>query len=173
MIKRTKLKRGEKGLSIIEFTMVSTVLLMAIFAVFELARFVFSLQMLNEVTRTAARLATVCSVTEAKTSGIPSLSTIQSIAPSGYEPEMLKIDYLNGSGVVVYSGSGTITNDEFLEIKFVRAKIEDFSYAFSLLVNVFGSNTSVSDFETILPSESLGIYRPLSDDSVPASPNCK
>ncbi|MEZ9974779.1 hypothetical protein BCS96_02340 [Vibrio breoganii] len=160
----------QNGLAIIEFTVVSAVLLIVLFGIIEIARFVFSLQMLNEVTRRGARLATVCYVDQA--TKIPDLTSIKALAPYGYEKEMLKIDYLDDEGNVLYSGTGTISNDTFLDIRFVRARIVDFSYAFSLLKNILGDSISMPSFETILPSESLGIYRPLGDDTVPTSPNC-
>ncbi|CAM3179211.1 TadE/TadG family type IV pilus assembly protein [Vibrio rarus] len=163
--------RYVKGLSIIEFTIVSTVLLLLLFGILELSRFVFSLQMLNEVTRKAARLAAVCEVEQG--SVIPSLSSITSVAPDGYKENMLKIDYLDQQGNVIYSGTGAITNDEFLDIKFIRAKIEGFNFGFSLLPSLLTDSVSIPSFETILPAESLGIYRPESDGSVPSSPNCK
>lgn len=165
-----RMKKKHNGISIIEFTIVSTVLLICLFGVIELSRFVFSLQMLNEMTRKAARMATVCEIDQGAV--IPGLPSITSIAPTDYEPSMLKIDYLDATGTSVYSGVGTITNEEFLRIKFVRAKVEDFSFGFTLLSNLLGDNVNVPAFETILPSESLGIYRPDGDGNEIVGPNC-
>ncbi|PMG94437.1 TadE/TadG family type IV pilus assembly protein [Vibrio breoganii] len=162
--------KKQKGLAVVEFTIVSTVLFIAMFGIIELSRFVFSLQMLNEVTRKSARLATVCLVTEV--SQIVNSSSIAAIAPSGFQPEMLKIDYLNDSGDVLYSGTGSISNDTFKDISFVRVRAENFSYTVSLLTSILGDVINMPNFETILPSESLGIYRPLADGTVPSNPNC-
>ncbi|CAM3995665.1 TadE family protein [Vibrio neonatus] len=165
--------KKNRGLAVIEFTIVSTVLLIALFAIMEFARFVFSLQMLNEVTRKSARLASVCYVTEQ--GNIPSLASITAVAPSGYEPSMLSIDYLDGSGQLVdtaifNSGSATVeqVDEQFEKIRFVRTKIENFSFGFSLLSSLLGSVVT-PNFETIVPAESLGIYRPIGEmESVPS-----
>ncbi|MFC0173480.1 TadE family protein [Vibrio comitans] len=162
--------KKQNGISVIEFSIVSTVLLICLFGVLELSKFVFSLQMLNEMTRKAARMATVCEIDQG--SVIPGLNSIISIAPTDYEPSMLKIDYLDDTGVTIYSGTGTITNEDFLEIKFVRAKVENFSFGFTLLSSLLGDNVGIPAFETILPSESLGIYRPDGDGNEIAGPSC-
>ncbi|ERB66226.1 hypothetical protein N779_05855 [Vibrio coralliilyticus OCN008] len=52
----------QKGVTIIEFTLVSTTLLLIIFGVIEVGRYVYSLQVVNDMTRVAARLAVVCRV---------------------------------------------------------------------------------------------------------------
>ncbi|MEZ9945640.1 TadE/TadG family type IV pilus assembly protein [Vibrio breoganii] len=164
--------KKQGGLAVLEFTIVSTVLFIALFAIIELSRLVFSLQMLNEVTRKSARLATVCLVTEVDK--ITSASSVTGIAPSGFRSEMLKVDYLSSEGVVLYSGTGAISDETFKDIAFVRARVEDFSYTLSLLTSILGSAVEMPSFETILPSESLGIYRPLTDepDSAPDNPDC-
>ncbi|PMM11524.1 hypothetical protein BCT61_06595 [Vibrio breoganii] len=171
--------RRNNGLAVIEFTIVATVLLLVLFGIMELARFVFSLQMLNEVTRKAARLASVCYVTEADTSKIPSSIVITSIAPADYQPAMLKIDYLDIDGQTVdssiFNSGATVSqiDEEFVKIRFVRAKIENFSFGFSLLSGLLGS-VGTPSFETTVPAESLGIYRPIgeSETAPTGSPDC-
>lgn len=57
-----KFKTGIKGIAIIEFTIVSWFVFLLVFLILALGAYVFSLQMVSEATRKAARLATVCYV---------------------------------------------------------------------------------------------------------------
>ncbi|MFA0676813.1 TadE/TadG family type IV pilus assembly protein, partial [Vibrio sp. 10N.222.51.A6] len=54
--------KKHSGLAIIEFTIVSWLVFLLIFLILALGAYVFSLQIVNEATRKAARLATVCYV---------------------------------------------------------------------------------------------------------------
>lgn len=52
--------RCQLGITIVEFTVVASSLLLLVFAILELGYFTFNLQALNDLTRRAARIATVC-----------------------------------------------------------------------------------------------------------------
>lgn len=148
--------RNQQGLSIIEFTLVSTTLLLVIFAVIEVGRYVYSLQMINDMTRVAARLAVVCKVEDQ--GDIPALA-IANGAPDGFTADNLTIEYLDASGDVI---QGTLTDDAiFPTIEYVRAKVVDFEYQFTGLlsfINLAGGIT-VPEFETTRPRENLGHHR--------------
>ena len=51
--------RKQQGITIVEFTLVASTLLLLVFAILELGYFTFNLQALNDLTRRAARIATV------------------------------------------------------------------------------------------------------------------
>ncbi|WP_459682952.1 TadE/TadG family type IV pilus assembly protein [Vibrio comitans] len=167
-------RRRRNGLAVIEFTIVSTVLLILLFGIFELARFIFSMQMLNEVTRKAARIATVCYVKDR--TDIPDLTTITRVAPVDFSSVNLIIEYLDASGTKISDtdlakfDSGTATTDEldniFIRIRYVRARIDGLNYSFSILSSIFGDSIGTPAFETTLPAESLGIYRPAGSGSI-------
>lgn len=174
MIKISK-RTNENGLAILEFTIVSTVLLILLFGIFELARFVFSLQMLNEITRKAARLATVCYI--ADQTDIPSMDVITRISPSDYDESVnLVIEYLDASGEPIpstdiakfkdASSTSAVLDPIFTEIRYVRARIDNLNYSFSFLSGIFGDSVSAPAFSTTLPAESLGIYRPAGSGSI-------
>lgn len=154
-------KKKEGGLAIIEFTIVSSVLLLLLFGIIEIGRFLFSLQMLNEITRKAARLATVCFVVDdSKLNTNDFGSTYNS--PIDLTTLTLDIDYLDEAGASV---ANPTTASGFGTIRYVRARISGFSYSFSVLAGLFGTLTNVDAFETTLPSESLGVYRPYYSDA--------
>ncbi|WP_261836276.1 TadE/TadG family type IV pilus assembly protein [Vibrio ishigakensis] len=154
-------KRKEGGLAIIEFTIVSTVLLLLLFGIIEIGRFLFSLQMLNEITRKAARLATVCFIVDDSTLNTTDFGSTYN-SPIDLTTLTLDIDYLDEAGGSV---SSPTTESGFGTIRYVRARISGFSYSFSVLAGLFGTLTNIDAFETTLPSESLGVYRPYVNDS--------
>ncbi|CAM4246510.1 TadE/TadG family type IV pilus assembly protein [Vibrio agarivorans] len=145
------LKR-EKGLSIIEFTLVATALLLIMMALIEVGRYIYSLQLINEMTRVSARLGVVCRVQDQN--DIPAL-VVPTNAPNGFTAANLSVDYLDSNGSPVdLAGAGTFT-----DIHFVRARVIDFDYQFAGLMSVFDDLglIAVPEFESIRPRESLGI----------------
>ncbi len=157
LIKRKK----QGGLAIIEFTIVSSVLLLLLFGIIEIGRFLFSLQMLNDITRKAARLATVCFIIDDTTLNTKAFgSTFNS--PIDLSTLTIDIDYLDDVGASV---ADPTTEAGFGTVRYVRARISGFSYSFSTLAGLFGTLTNVDAFETTLPSESLGVYRPYRADN--------
>ena len=148
--------KRQQGLSIIEFTLVSTTLLLLIFAVIEVGRYVYSLQVVNDMTRVAARLAVVCRVEDRN--DIPALA-LSPNAPVGFTAANLTVEYLDASGNTV---TGTLTDDDvFSTIEYVRARVVDFEYQFTGLLS-FVSMTgmlAIPDFETTRPRENLGRHR--------------
>lgn len=159
--------KRQAGISIIEFTMISTALLLVIFSVIEVGRYVYSLQVINDVTRVAARLAAVCRVEDRN--DIPAL-VLPAYAPGGLTTANIVIDYLDDSGNVV---TGTLTDDDvFPTISYVRARVVNFNYQYTGLlsfVNLTGL-LAVPEFETIRPRENLGHHR--TSDSSSSSSDC-
>ncbi len=155
----------QKGLTQVEFTLIALAVLLVIFSILEFALYFYSMQMANELTRRAARLATVCYISERD--NIASLPSVENLYPPNFSSDNLKISYLdkNGNDVNV---SGFLTsppadidslNSVFASIRFVKAEA-DYTFKFlvlSLLINAVGVSP---EFETILPAESLGILRP-------------
>ncbi|MEZ9418833.1 TadE/TadG family type IV pilus assembly protein [Vibrio breoganii] len=170
------IRRKQAGLSVVEFTIVSTVLLILLFAIIEIGRFLFSLQMLNDLTRKAARLASVCFIVDESLLDTEKiLGSAFDSTPINLDSLELSIDYLDESGGEV---SSPTSESGFSQIKYVRAEISGFSFAFSTLASVFGSTTNVNAFETVLPAESLGVYRPYYENgggyvSDPDKVNCQ
>ena len=114
--------KTQKGVSVIEFTIVSTALLLILFSVIEIGRYVYSLQTINDITRVAARLATVCRVEDQN--DIPALA-IPDYAPGGLTAQNIVIDYLDESGTVI---NGTLTDDDvFSTISYVGARVVSFN----------------------------------------------
>lgn len=146
----------QQGVTIIEFTLISTALMLVIFSVIEVGRYVYSLQTINDITRVAARLAAVCRVEDRN--DIPALA-IPTYAPAGLTANNVVVDYLDADGDVV---SGTLTDDDvFSSIRYVRARVINFRYQFTGLLSFINLTEllAVPEFETIRPRENLGHHR--------------
>lgn len=158
--------RKQHGLSVVEFTLVSTALLVVIFGMIEVGRYVYSLQLINEMTRVSARLAAVCRVEDRD--DIPAL-VVGTNAPDGFTADNLQIDYLDENGGEI----DLTTANAFSRIRYVRAKVVDFNYQFVGLLGLFDSIgvLTVPDYEAIRPRENLGYHRG-TDDNPTAETDC-
>ena len=155
-----RLKRRTKGLAIVEFTLVSSLIFLLLFLILALGAYIFSLQMVSEATRKAARLATVCYVLDRD--NIAGM-VVDDIPLVGFTNANLEVAYLDASGVEIASDFEA----NFGDIKFVRARAT--GYGIQLISNLsFLGNSgflAAPAFETILPAESLGVVRPETETS--------
>ncbi|EGQ7995516.1 TPA: pilus assembly protein [Vibrio vulnificus] len=164
-------RRNSQGLAVIELTIVSTVLMLILLSIFSVGYYMFSMQMINEATRKAARLATVCYVTSSAHQNIKD-AVIDSSLPGNFSDQHLVIEYLDANGDVV---SGDVTdNDVFITIKYVRARVSNYQFQFVSVLNFLGNNglVTIPQFETTLPVESLGVVRPTKNDSDGSTTDC-
>ncbi|MFA0350190.1 TadE/TadG family type IV pilus assembly protein, partial [Vibrio sp. 10N.222.55.C6] len=155
-----RLKRRTKGLAIIEFTLVSSLIFLLLFLILALGAYIFSLQMVSEATRKAARLATVCYVLDRD--NIAGM-VVDDIPLVGFTNANLEVAYLDASGVEVASDFEA----NFGDIKFVRARATGYGIQLISNLSFLGNNgfLAAPAFETILPAESLGVVRPQTETS--------
>ncbi|AEX22974.1 MULTISPECIES: TadE/TadG family type IV pilus assembly protein [unclassified Vibrio] len=154
----------QKGVTQVEFTLIALAVLLVIFSIIEFALYFYSIQMANEVTRRAARLATVCYI--ADRDDIKELSSVEGLYPPGFSKDNLKISYLNANGnevnVDAFFSSSTdpdVLNSIFVTIRYVKAEA-DYTFKFLVLSLLIDAVGATPDFKTILPAESLGVLRP-------------
>lgn len=155
-----------KGITIVEFTLVSSSMLLIVFSILEMGVFVFNMQTLNDLTRRTARIATVCQVSDSAL--IKNLALSEKV-PDGFTSSNLKIEYLDTEGGLIVD-----TENDFSSISFVTVSVVDFNYGFFGLLKFLGDNgiISIPQFETILASESLGVER-LDSDGNKSYTECK
>ncbi|APX05275.1 MULTISPECIES: TadE/TadG family type IV pilus assembly protein [Vibrio] len=167
-----RLLTKQKGVTQLEFSLIALAVILVLFLIMEFAVYFFSVQMVNEVTRRAARLATVCYI--ADRDDIPNLSSVSDLYPSGFTATNLEITYLDATGADVdVSGflstppadSATL-NTQFAQIRYVRARAVDYTFQFFVLAALINAVGTTPAFETILPAESLGILRPEGSDVI-------
>lgn len=152
----------QSGLAAVEFTILASVLLLILFAIFEIGIYAFSLQKLNDVSRRAARIATVCVVNDGN---IKSLALSEG-GIAGLSEDNIEIRYLDSSGANVSDPEGS-----HVDIHYVSAQIVNFDYSFTVLFNLLDGNGifRVPEFRTILPAESLGVLKIDSSDKEPCN----
>ncbi len=159
-------KRRQRGITIIEFTIVCSTMLLIIFAIIELGVFTFNLQALNDVSRRTARIATVCPVSEGDL--IKQLALQREPKPPNLGADNLTISYLTIDGSDADAdGNGVFSSSEHGEIKFIHVQVDDYNYGFSGILRFLGQQGVITlpKFETVLAAESLGIERPNADGS--------
>ena len=133
----------QKGLVAVEFAIVGAVFFLILFAVIELGRIVFTLNMLQEGARRAARVAAICPVRDPAIAeravfvNLPGLSTSN-----------VRVEYLNAAG------NATAT---FGDIRYVRVRIVD--YSMPIAIPFINPTFNAPEFSSTLPRESLGVVK--------------
>lgn len=137
----------QKGIATVEFAIIGAVLMVILFGVLEFGRFLMTYAVLNEGTRRAARVATVCPVND------PSIAAAAGFANlPRFTNANVAIDYLDQTGAVVGSPA---TAAGLANIRYVRVRIV--SYTHDLLIPFHQFSFTTAAFPAVLPRESLGI----------------
>ncbi len=141
----------QKGTTIVEFAVVGSVVFLVLFSVMEVARLMFTWNTLNEVSRRAARLATVCRVEEVN-SGVVSAAVVNQIGSllPGFSSNNLSYNYLKADG------SASIPPHS---AAYIRASIVNYQYEMILPLSIDLSRLA-PDFSTTLRTESMGKTKP-------------
>jgi len=122
---------GQAGTTTVEFAIVGVVLLVILFAVIEFGRIVFTLHLLQEGARRAARVAAVCPVSDLAINGKAQLSTLQAVN--------VDVAYLPDAA----------------QPRFVRVSIS--GYVMSINIPFISPDFEAPTFSATLPTESLGV----------------
>lgn len=127
-----KIRRAQNGLTIVEFTLVATLMFLVTFALIEFGIYMYSMQDLNNRSREAARLAAVC----------------YPLDITNDNSSVITVSYLDAN----YSKVTDIEND-FSKIRFVKAEINDnYTFRFSGILSFIGDSGVINmpPLETIL-----------------------
>ncbi len=138
--------KQQQGTTTMEFAIVGLVTLVLLFVVIEFGRIFFSLNVLDESVRRAARIAAVCPVGDAAIGdaatfvGLPNLSATNVVT-----------QYLDENGSVLGDPGGA----DYPSIEFVRVRIVN--YAFPVALPLIAAVFSAPSISSTLPRESLGV----------------
>lgn len=135
-------RKHQKGTTVVEFSIAASVLFLLLFAVMEFGRMMYTCHLLQESTRSAARMAVISTYTS------PGLHADVTEAVEGLLPEgaNLSVKYLNMDGDPATGAGDTV---------FVRASISD--YSMKLLIPLPGlTEVTAPTFTTTQVAESLG-----------------
>lgn len=134
----------QKGLTTVEFAICGAVMLLLMFGVIEIGRVIFTLNVLEESARRAARLAVVCQV-----GNVNITNAARFVSLPGPDPSVA-VDYLNSDGAAIGNPAGS-----YGQIRYVRVRV--FGYQMPLAVPFLNLTFSAPEFSSTLPSESLGV----------------
>ncbi|OXS15046.1 TadE family protein [Zobellella denitrificans] len=148
-------KRWQLGTTTVEFAIVGSVVFLVMFAVMEAGRLLYTWGVLNEASRRAARLATVCPVNEALDGTIAGMVSTQlgGVLP-GFVPENVSFEYLGTTGTLLAAPLGA----DYNSIRYVRSRITNYQYEMILPLSVDLSMLA-PDFSSTLRAESLGMTK--------------
>lgn len=146
--------KNKKGIYSVEFAIVAGVFFILLFAVLECGRLMYTWNVLTEVSRRGARLATVCHVSGTSSFSPASNRVLDAatFADTGLLPNLdsanINITYLDLNGAAATT---------FPDIRLVRAEIVNYQH--QLLIPFFSITLNSPSFSTTLPAESLGVTR--------------
>lgn len=125
-------RTSQRGLTTVEFAVVGVVFIMVLFAVIEFGRIVFTMNMLQEGARRAARVAAVCAINDPAIAGKASLPGLHELN--------VDVQYLPHDGV---------------PNRFVRVTIS--GYVMRIAIPFINPEFAAPEFSVTLPAESLGV----------------
>ncbi len=138
----------QAGLVTVEFALIGSVFIIVLFAIIEMGRFLYTWNILDEVTRRAARLAAVCPM--AQEGNVQQTATMNAPGMASLNSTHVNIEYLNNN----QTATAVVE-----EVRYVRSSIQGYQY--QLLIPLLPlAPLNASTFTTTLPSESLGITSP-------------
>ncbi|MDX1302221.1 TadE family protein [Photobacterium sp.] len=150
-------KRKQHGVTIVEFTIVASLFFILIFAIIEFGRLMFTWHTLNETTRRAARIASVCQVSATEQTDVITSAFIDSVPLPNFTAANIELRYLGEDGTPI---TGDLTTPaKFNDISFIEARIINYQINLIIPLATFDVDFTAPDFSTILPRESLGVTR--------------
>ena len=165
----TPFPRSQRGVAAVEFALVAMIFFTLLFGVLELARMLFVLNSVQEVTRRAAREATVRWVSAGDQATVRQLALFgNSALPWGADVTSgaIAIDYLQANGSVVASGALPVSPADNLSacgdalrvascIASVRVSVTGVSY--TPMLSLFGFlNLPLPPSQVTMHAESMG-----------------
>ncbi len=147
-------RHGERGVTTVEFAIVSSALFLLLFGIIEFGRALFVVNMLTEATRRGARMAAVCPIGDPTPAEVAVFGNGSSTSPviDGLSTANVLIEYLDANGAVISDPT-----DDFGAIRYVQVQIVNFSMP--LMIPFVAPSLSLSGFPATIPRESLGVPR--------------
>lgn len=149
--------KQQRGLATVEFAIVGLVVFIVLFGAIEIARMMYTVNMLQEATRRGARMAAVCTVDSPAIIRAALFNSSGSGTASpfigGLTAANIQLDYLDAASnpVVGYAGN----DDIYRTIDFVRVRIVNFRH--KLIIPGLNLSFITRPYPTSMPRESLGV----------------
>lgn len=146
-------RNRQKGLAVVEFSIVALVLFMMIFGVIEVGRAFFVSAALDEATRRGARMAAVCWINDP---AILETAAFDGAVVPALDAGDFSLDYLDQDGNPV-ANPGEAAG--FNLIRYVRVSVVGFQHRLFVPLPSPLASFTMPAYETVLPRESLGVPR--------------
>lgn len=149
-----------RGLTTVEFALVSVALFLVLFASIEIARAMFVRAILEEGARRATRLAVVSAADAATVANLREMACFGAggacaLFVPGLTPTDIEVQYLN------YAGAPVVAPDtDPTAVRYVRVEVSpggEEGYRLPLLIPFLEVDYSVGEIASIQPAQSLGI----------------
>jgi Flp pilus assembly protein TadG len=136
--------KNMRGIVMVEFALVASVLMILLFGCIEFARATYSFAALNEGTRRAARLAAVCPINDPQIAAAVNFMGIY-----GFTNANVSVDYLDANGTALGA------NPALGNVYYARVGVVGFTIP--LAIPFLDPLLTSPSFAVTLPAESLGI----------------
>jgi hypothetical protein len=136
----------QRGTTTVEFAIVGMVALALLFVIVEFGRILFSLNVLDESARRAARVAAVCAVGDSAITDAATFVNLPNLTNAN-----VTVEYLSDNGAVLGDPAGA----NYPAIEFVRVSIVN--YAFPVALPLIATIFTAPQISSTLPRESLGV----------------
>lgn len=136
----------QKGTTTVEFAVVGLLTLVLLFTIVEFGRILFSLNVLDESARRAARVAAVCAVGNGAITQAATFVSLPNLTDAN-----IVVEYLDDNGAVLGDPAGA----NYAAIEHVRVRIID--YSFPVAIPLIATAFSAPEISSTLPRESLGV----------------
>lgn len=137
---------NQKGTTTVEFAVVGLLTLVLLFTIVEFGRILFSLNVLDESARRAARVAAVCAVGDGAITQAATFVSLPNLTDANVVTE-----YLDDSGTALGDPAGA----DYAAIEFVRVRLVN--YTFPVAIPLIATAFTAPEISSILPRESLGV----------------
>jgi Flp pilus assembly protein TadG len=138
--------RQQRGTTTVEFAIVGFVALSLLFAIIEFGRILFSLNVLDESARRAARVAAVCAIGDGAIVNAATFVSLPNLTPAN-----VTVQYLDDNGAPLGDPAGA----DYPSIEYVRVRIVN--YTFPVALPLVATTFAAPAISSTLPRESLGV----------------
>ncbi|MGH9939090.1 MAG: TadE/TadG family type IV pilus assembly protein [Blastocatellia bacterium] len=140
-------KRGERGATLLEFTIGALVFFIALFGVLECSRLLWTHNALADAARRGARHAVVCPQNESKVRNV----VVYGDPAGGAQPVVPGLTATDDRVEVLYTDFG---------VKQGTVSVRITGYQFTFAIPLIGTTLAMPDYQTTLTGESAGCLPP-------------
>lgn len=155
-VQRAKSRTKSNGMYTVEFAIVGSLFFLLFFAAIEVSRLLFTWNVLTEVSRRGARLATVCNILTAPQSDSQTIGQPSGVATLATFGDVNMLPNLSAANVTIqYLAFDGSTATSFGQVRLVRFEISNYQH--ELYIPGLFMTLNSPTFSTTLPRESLGV----------------